>query len=190
VDGTIRIYAAKQLSTAITSHKATAQKRPEFANALAAGPDAAVRVALNPGFFRMLAGGISTPRALGLGSMSDPQWKKVKWFRMSIDAPPNLSGSILLQCDDSDSAAALVALLKEKFAAIAADPPKDPVAARVARQLADVMPVAAGSEVTIGFDQKTMEAILVDWFVGVSYRPARATTKVKPAPPATQNAGM
>jgi hypothetical protein len=188
-DGNICLYGGKSTSLPTLARMLKAPKKQNLAAALGAGPDAALRVVVNPEFFGILTGGISTPRTLGLGNMSEPEWHKVKWLRMSIDAPPNLSGGVVLQCGDNDSAAALADLLKSKFTAIAANPPTDPLAARVAGLLADVTPTASGSQVTIAFDQKMMEAILVDWFVGVEYRPMRPP-KGRPARPVTQKAGM
>ena len=189
-DGNACVYGGKQTSAMIVSRMLKAPKNPDLAEALGAGPDAAVRAVVNPEFFRMLADGISTPRAMGLGDMSEPQWQKVKWLRMSVDAPPNLSGSAILHCKDSDSAAALAALLKSKFAAIAADTPEDAVPARVAELIAHVSPMVSGSDVTIGFDRTTMEAILLDWFVGTEHRPTPPPRKIRQARPATENAGM
>jgi hypothetical protein len=174
-DGKTRLYCAKPMAKALILKMPLAEKRPELGTALSDGPDAAVRLVLSATLFPEMRQVISTPKTLGLGQLTEPQWRKVKWIRMSIDAPPNLSGTVTIECDDEAAAGALADLMTKQFAALhatAADPlKKDPASARIAKLIGDVKPEVSGNQVTLDLDQAIMEPILVDWFVNVLEHP-------------------
>jgi RNA polymerase sigma factor (sigma-70 family) len=177
-DGKTRLYCAKPLAKTLILKMPLAQKRPEIGTALSDGPDAAVRLVLSATMFDEMRRVISTPKTLGLGQMSESQWRKVKWIRMSIDAPPNLSGTVAIECDDDAAAGALADLMTKKIAALhaaAADSAnKDPASARIAELIGDVKPEASGNQVTLELDQAILEPILVDWFANVLEHPIPA----------------
>jgi RNA polymerase sigma factor (sigma-70 family) len=192
-DGKTRLYCAKPMAKTLILKMPLAQKRPEMGPALSDGPDAAVRLVINSTMFDEMRKVISTPKTLGLGQMSEPQWQKVKWIRMSIDAPPSLSGTIVIECNDEAAAGALADLLTKQFAALhatAADPvKKDPASARIAQLVGDLKPEVAGSQVTLDLDQAIMDPILVDWFVNVLEHP-RTSGRPQPAKRTGTEPGM
>jgi RNA polymerase sigma factor (sigma-70 family) len=182
-DGKARVFLGRKPPAFLLSQMATAERRPEFADAMSAGTDAAVRIMINPGFFDEIVHAMSTPRTLGLGDMSDPEWATVKWVRMTVNTPPNLSATLIMECADTNSAVTLANMLSAKFSASHANPPPDALPAQVASLIGDVKPVVSGEIVTIDLDQKIMEPILLDWLLSVTRRdatPGKASQHPKP----------
>jgi RNA polymerase sigma factor (sigma-70 family) len=194
-NGKVRVYGGKGPPTWIVAQMSRAKKLPEFSDAMSSGPDAAVRVVVNAEFVGELVKVISTPRTLGLGDMSEDEWAGAKWFRMSITAPPKLSGTLVIECSDEQSAAALEDLLTRKFAALYATglnagQAKDPISGRIAELIGDVKPVVSSKTITIELDEKIMEPVLVDWYLSVMPKgenAGRASKPVQHAHPAQQD---
>jgi hypothetical protein len=168
-DDHARLYDGKIMPSLRPINPADA--RPEFAQALASLPDAAVRIVINPDVFEELLAVISTPRTLGLGDLTDLEWVDVKCCAMSVSTTPNLTGSILLICVDHDSAESLRSMLAAKFAHLNANPPSESLSAQVAAQISNLNPQVSGNTVQFTLDQNIMEPLVADWFKNIDYRP-------------------
>jgi RNA polymerase sigma factor (sigma-70 family) len=160
-DGHVRIYGAKQSAALVMRQMDTAESRPDLLEALSVDPNQAVRVVVVP---RVLDHTGAFRTVFGLDGPFDQQWLTVKWCRAGLNTSPNLSATITIECNDADSAGAIAGLLTGKIAARKANPPSDPLEAKISLMLGDVKLTTSGSRVAFDLDQPLTEAILADWY--------------------------
>jgi len=171
-DGHARLYAAKPDSQQVMD---LANEPSVLLDALSASGYGAVRIAFHPAVLKF-SGPVHT--MMGLGDLSESQWNSVNWGSITLFPPPNSSATIILQCRNADSAAALVKLIGDKFAALQSATPTlaigenpswrqavEQIAARLAPLLAQVKPAVIGSRVIVTLDKSTTEMLLAIWYL-------------------------
>jgi hypothetical protein len=152
----------------------SSQPRQDLTDALAAGGDAAVRVAFSPSSLKsnpmigmmmmgMNRGAGGAPGGPPQVPFSEPQWDAVSWVSVSFSPPPKESGSFICQCKDADSANALLAMFNKEIQDKKNDPNNNTSGLSqddIDKLTAAVKPQVSGSQVVVSIDQDTMDNVI------------------------------
>ncbi len=143
-----------------------------------------------PMFGAMLGGGGRPGGGPPPAPMSEPEWSGVKWLVISGSLPPNESVALTIQCKDTDSANAIVAMMNKKMQ----DAKNDPKARQnlgddLDKLIDQFKPTVDGTKVTVSADKAAFDNVIVPIVMKAAARQQQQRSGPPPGPPPADNGG-
>jgi prepilin-type processing-associated H-X9-DG protein len=139
---------------------ATPAARPELAAALAAGGDAAVRVAIVPSITqrRAIEEALPTlPAPIGGGPITTVT-RGLRWATLALEPRPTVRA--IIQAQDADAAKVLQEIAQDALNLLAREARDDPAMAELAESIGRMTPEAQGDRITLEADLEKSSALL------------------------------